>query len=273
MKNRLLILAATIFTFANLGAGTMARFRTPVGDIDVELFDDDKPITVRNFLNYVRQGRYLDSIIHRWVPNFVIQGGGFLVKDRGTTNALFDFVQTSEPILNEYSKGKTYSNTYGTIAMARQGGNTNSATSQWFFNLKNNSGLDDVDGGFTVFGRVVRGTNVLNLFVPAPPANKIFRADAGSPLNELPVLSSRPTFSDLLFFDVTLLEVSVARAPSGLAEISWNCESNLVHHVEFTTNFPPVWTVLVKTNGTGTRVSITDPVRDLHRFYRVRAEP
>ncbi|MBM3822733.1 MAG: hypothetical protein FJ404_07605 [Verrucomicrobia bacterium] len=254
-------------------AGTLARFRTPLGDVDVELLDEDKPVTVRNFLTYVQEGRYRDSFFHRWVPNFVVQGGGFMVRHRGTTNSVFDFVPTLPPIVNEYSAGRTYSNTYGTLAMARVGGQTNSASSQWFFNLKHNVELDGVDGGFTVFGRVIRGTNVLNLFVAAPPANNVFRVNLGSPLNELPVTSARPTIGDLVFFDVTLLQVAVERGSDGGASISWNAESNLVHLVEYTRQFPPVWTSLIRTNGNGGRMTAKDPASDPQRFYRVRSEP
>lgn len=267
------LLAAVFALEVFVQAGTLARFRTPLGDIDVELFDEEKPVTVRNFLTYVRQDRYRDSFFHRWVPNFVVQGGGYMVRNRGTTNNVFDAVPALPPIINEYSVGKTFSNVYGTLAMARVGGQTNSANSQWFFNLKNNAELDRVDGGFTVFGRVVRGTNVLNLFVAPSAAVNLYRVNVGAPLNELPVTQQRPTFNDLIFFDVTLLEVSVTRSLDGTASISWNAESNLVHLVEYTTQFPPVWNALYRTNGTGARVTIADPVKDPSRFYRVRVEP
>src|SRR5688572_5645985 len=107
-------------------------------------------------------------------------------------------------ITNEYSVGRTFSNTYGTIAMARQPTRTNSASSQWFLNLKNNSFLDSVDGGFTVFGRVIAGTNVLNLFIPPPPVHGIFRVNAGGGLSTLPTLSTNPSFGDLIYVKVLL---------------------------------------------------------------------
>lgn len=253
-------------------AGIFVQFRTPIGDIDVELFEKDKPITVQNFLRYLTNGGFDNGFIHRWEPGFVIQGGGFFITNRNTTNDLIDVVTSYGDILNEYSAGKIYSNTYGTLAMARVGGETNSATSEWFINLTNNAFLDTVDGGFTVFGRVVRGTNVLQRFNLTTLSNGIYRADAGGALNHLPVLSFTPTLNDLVFVDMTLLRVAVTRQPNGSREISWNSLSNVLHTVEFTTNFPPIWTTLTTTNGTGKRLSIVDPSTDPTRFYRVRGD-
>jgi len=120
----------------------MAQFRTVFGDIELELFDQDKPLTVQNFVRYVQTGRYRDTFIHRCNPAFVIQGGGYFVADRGTPNPYLDVIPTFAPIPNEFGVGKRYSNVYGTIAMAKLGGNTNSATAQWFFNLADNTFLD-----------------------------------------------------------------------------------------------------------------------------------
>src|SRR5437879_3578222 len=133
-----LIVSACLLVLPDVHAGILAQFRTVFGDIEVELFEKDKPITVSNFIAYVQSGRYRDTFIHRCVTNFVVQGGGFRVTDRGTTSASLDFVELFPPIKNEYGSGNIYSNRYGTIAMAKQGGNTNSANSQWFFNLADN---------------------------------------------------------------------------------------------------------------------------------------
>lgn len=137
-------------------AGTLVEIRLPIGTIGLELYDADKPITVSNFLNYITSGRYQNTFAHRLEPGFVLQGGGF-----NWVGNTIDYLDTFAAIQNEYSAGATYSNTYGTIAMARVGGNVNSATSQWFINLGNNAGLDTVDEGFTVFGRVISGFDVL----------------------------------------------------------------------------------------------------------------
>jgi cyclophilin family peptidyl-prolyl cis-trans isomerase len=144
----------------------------------VELFDD-KPITTTNFLQYVDAGKYDDSIMHRLSRNFVLQGGGFyqeLVDEPSLNsvslnpNAKVDLdgnPNTNNPtITNEYGVGTVRSNVTGTIAMARVGGQINSATNQFFFNYRDtNSFLDTVDGGFTVFAKVVgNGMSLLNAY-------------------------------------------------------------------------------------------------------------
>src|SRR5437867_7450284 len=133
---RLLIvswLSLLLFGLLSASAGTVLRFYTSVGDFDVELYDSDKPVTVSNFLYYVSSGGYSNMIMHRVVQNFVIQGGGFVVADLGTTNAyLTTNMVTADPITNEFGVGPFYSNVYGTIAMAKRS-DPNSATSQFFF--------------------------------------------------------------------------------------------------------------------------------------------
>lgn len=146
-------------------AGSLVRISTPVGSVTLELYDQQRPITVQNFLTYIKKGRYANSISHRLIPNFVIQGGGFVVS--GTS---IDVVKTFAPIKNEYDGKPGFSNVKGTITMAKVDGNPNSATSQWFINLKNNNtglpgdgNLDKQNGGFTVFGKVVSGLSTLDI--------------------------------------------------------------------------------------------------------------
>lgn len=134
------------------------RFETSLGDFDVNLFDEYTPETVENFLAYVESGAYEDTFIHRSAPNFVVQGGGFIYDANFTSLAnIADTpkVPQSAPVINE----PVLSNQRGTIAMAKRGGYPNSATSEWFFNLQDNSGggpnLDNQNGGFTVFGQVM----------------------------------------------------------------------------------------------------------------------
>ena len=256
-----------------LAAGTLAVFRSPVGEIDVELFDTDKPVTVTNFMRYVESGAYTNMFIHRWEPNFVIQGGGYYTANRQTTNVGLALVPTSGTITNEYSVGRTFSNTYGTIAMARVGGQTNSATSQWFFNLTNNSFLDSVDGGFTVFGRTVRGTNVLNRFLGGAYTTNIWRINIGGALNTLPVLATNPpTYEDLVYMDISILKANISRGASGARVITWQSVSNAVNRIEFATQTPPNWATLVSTNGTGQTMLFTDTASDRNRYYRVRVD-
>ena len=154
------------------GAGTLAQFRTVFGNIEVELYDQQKPATVRNFKRLVQRGAYRDTFFHRVVPGFVAQGGGFFTTIRFSNN---DFaapwshlgqVQSFGSITNEFDVGPRFSNTNGAIAMAKADGNPNSATCQWFFNLGNNStNLDNQNRGFTVFGRLVRDTGSTNWFI------------------------------------------------------------------------------------------------------------
>ena len=127
----------------------IAQVKTPLGDFSIELFEKITPVTVSNFLSYVNSGRYGGVLFHRSVNSFVLQGGGYTFNQSGYT---LDSVRTDEPIQNEFN----VSNTRGTISMAKLGGNPNSATSQWFINLADNSAnLDEQNGGFTVFGKVI----------------------------------------------------------------------------------------------------------------------
>jgi len=146
------ILAAVALLSATASAhSSVVRFDTVLGAIDVQLYDDAVPLTVANFLSYVNSGRYSGTFIHRSVPGFVIQGGGYIY-DAPTNTA--PHIPVYGPIPDEFGT----SNVRGTIAMAKLG--PNSATSEWFFNLANNggtspNGLDYQSGGFTVFGQVI----------------------------------------------------------------------------------------------------------------------
>ena len=168
--------------FSDPDVSDAVRMTTVLGAFDIALFGQQKPITVANFLNYVDQGRYFkidpsgqlaSSFIHRKIPNFIIQGGGFLgTVTSSTNNALTQTsVLTFPPIQNEPG----ISNTRGTIAMAQFGSDANSATSQWFINLANNTGLDvrtNNAGPYTVFGRVVgSGMTVVDAIAAVPHYN------------------------------------------------------------------------------------------------------
>ena len=132
--------------------GTAARISVRLADqirtIDLALHDDAAPLTVANFVAYVNAGRYAANFFHRSVPGFVIQNGGFYFINDTT----FDEVATFAPVKNEPGR----SNLRGTVAMAKLGGDPDSATSQWFINLADNSAnLDAQNGGFTVFAHVL----------------------------------------------------------------------------------------------------------------------
>lgn len=140
-----LILAS--FLSINAAMATIVQVKTNVGDFEINLFDEITPITVQNFLNYVSSEHYDGTVIHRLLPGFVAQGGGF----RFTGQLPLEAVTTNSAIINE----PKLSNVRGTIAMAKLGGNPNSATNQWYINLADNSSnLDTQNGGFTVFGQI-----------------------------------------------------------------------------------------------------------------------
>jgi cyclophilin family peptidyl-prolyl cis-trans isomerase len=264
------LIAFTTF-LSSAGAGTLVQFRTVFGDMEVELYDQDKPVTVQNFLNYIESGRYQNEIAHRLVPGFVIQGGGFTLVSNTITP-----VPTFPPITNEFGVGRQFSNVYGTIAMAKLGGDTNSATSQWYFNLTNNAFLDapDTNDFFVVFGHVIKGTNVLNVMNQfqywngTQTSNLVY--NWGSPFDNLPLLYPSLAQTNFLFVDISLLQIAIQPATGGGKQISWNSATGLTNIVEYTTNLPPVWNTLVTTNGTGAQLSVVDNAVAPSRFYRVR---
>lgn len=127
---------------------------TSMGDIKVELDEAKAPVSTKNFLTYVKEKHYDGTIFHRVIPAFMIQGGGMKadMSEKGGTHA---------PIKNEASNG--LKNKDGTIAMARTN-DPNSATDQFFINVKDNSFLDyksDAEPGYAVFGKVVSGMDVV----------------------------------------------------------------------------------------------------------------
>jgi cyclophilin family peptidyl-prolyl cis-trans isomerase len=129
---------------------------TSMGTITVELFKDQAPVSVANFLEYAHDGFYPGTVFHRVVPGYVIQGGGF-------TSALVE-KGTRPPIQNEATNG--LSNRRGTLAMARTR-SLRSATSQFYINLSNNPSLDHTGFspdvfGYAVFGRVIAGMDVVD---------------------------------------------------------------------------------------------------------------
>jgi cyclophilin family peptidyl-prolyl cis-trans isomerase len=153
-------------------ANPQVELKTSLGTIILELYPDKAPLTVENFLHYVKDGHYDDTLFHRVIPGFMIQGGGFAP----------DFRQkaTRAPIKNEAANG--LKNLTGTISMARTS-EPHSATAQFFINVADNAQLDfrfpTQEGyGYTVFGKVVKGMDVVLRIArvpsgpgPAPHAN------------------------------------------------------------------------------------------------------
>jgi cyclophilin family peptidyl-prolyl cis-trans isomerase len=172
--------------FSDPDVSNAVRMTTVLGNIDIALFGQQKPITVTNFLKYVDQGRYFkidptngqlaSSFVHRSVPGFIIQGGAWIgTVNSGNTAVQPTAVLTFPPIQNEPG----ISNKRGTIAMAQLGSDANSATSQWFINLADNGGApNNLDirsnnaGPYTVFGRIVgSGMAVVDMIAAVPRYN------------------------------------------------------------------------------------------------------
>jgi cyclophilin family peptidyl-prolyl cis-trans isomerase len=162
-------------------APVVAHAQTPVvrvigstGEFFIEMKPVEAPATVANFLAYVDAGRFTETIVHRSLPGFVIQSGGFAYQ--GGANPLIT-VEAFPPVVNEFQ----LSNVRGTVAMAKAPGNPNSATSQWFVNLADNVDLDTDNGGFTVFGVVRAGMNAIDAIAA------LERWNFGSPFDTLPL--------------------------------------------------------------------------------------
>lgn len=143
----------------------LVLMETSMGNIKLELFEKQAPVSVANFLAYAKSGFYSGTVFHRVIPRFMIQGGGLTadLQPKGGGRA---------PIKNEADNG--LKNDRGTIAMARTGA-PDSATSQFFINVVDNNGLNrpNPDGyGYAVFGRVVEGMDVADKIVAAPQTRK-----------------------------------------------------------------------------------------------------
>ena len=159
----------------------MVLISTSKGDIRIALDKESTPKTVDNFLNYVRAGFYSDTIFHRVIPGFMVQGGGLTA----------DMMQkkTDTPVQNEAKAGKQ--NKRGTIAMARTM-DPHSATAQFFINLVDNgflnyTGESPQTYGYCVFGEVVEGMDVIDAIAKAKTGNRAGHADV--PVEDIHILS------------------------------------------------------------------------------------
>jgi peptidyl-prolyl cis-trans isomerase A (cyclophilin A) len=157
--------------------------KTTAGDITIELNEEKAPGTVKNFLAYVNEGFFDKTVFHRVIDGFMIQGGGFALKEDGS----IEQKETKAPIENEAKNG--LKNKKGTIAMARTG-DPHSATAQFFINHKDNDNLDypSFDGwGYAVFGEVVGGAEVIEKIAKSATGTKTLKARAGDALREAPM--------------------------------------------------------------------------------------
>lgn len=149
----------------------MVTLKTNFGDITLELFEDKAPKTVANFLSYVEDGFFDNTIFHRVINNFMIQGGGFTPD--------MDQKDTKDPIENEADNG--VANEVGTIAMARTQ-DPHSATAQFFINVNNNDFLNhsgkSVNGwGYCAFGKIVEGMDVVEKIKAVKTGNHGYHQD------------------------------------------------------------------------------------------------
>lgn len=200
-------LLALVLSFSSgAQANTLVRVSTSFGDFTIELFDEVTPITVQNFLNYVNRGDYNGSYFHRLSKGFVVQGGGYRFQSYAGPIPL----PQDPAIVNEFN----VSNVRGTVAMAKMGGDPNSATSQWFVNLADNAAtLDSQNGGFTAFGRVLGdGMKVLDTI------NELSVYNLGLLNSELPLHSfgSADTLSEVNF---VTMNIEVVQRHSGAMHV------------------------------------------------------
>ena len=159
---KLFIATSLILASGSLFANTLVDMKTSMGTIEIELYDDQAPISAKNFENYVKSNFYSGTIFHRVIPGFMIQGGGMDVNMIEKT--------TKAPIVNEASNG--LKNNRGTLAMARTS-DPNSATSQFFINVADNNFLNRsaMDAGYAVFGKVTKGMDIVDKIVKVPTMN------------------------------------------------------------------------------------------------------
>ncbi|MGV3591171.1 MAG: peptidylprolyl isomerase [Gammaproteobacteria bacterium] len=173
-------------------------FDTNHGDICFDLYPESAPQTVANFLRYVDRGAYDTTLVHRSVPGFVIQGGGF--SGAPDLNSFSAPITVDAPIVNESAR----SNLRGTLAMARTS-DPNSATSQWFINLADNTALDGTTTtGYAVFGEVVQGMDVVDA-IAALRVGDFRQALNSIAFGEMPV-DMAPTETNADFSDFVVVE-------------------------------------------------------------------
>jgi len=201
-----LLFGFTMFASFQVSAAenTLVKIKTDLGTFVVEVNAKAAPVTAQNFLDYVDAKFYDGTIFHRVVPGFVVQGGGMT----------FDFAEkeTRKPIVNESVNG--LKNDYKSVAMARQQ-DPDSATAQFYINLQNNPGLNatETKPGYTVFGKVVAGMEVIEKIAQEPRG--MFKAFPEAPNYAVRILSATRTDTSSLN---SLIELQNAPKPSSIKD-------------------------------------------------------
>ena len=171
--------ALIVLSSSALAENPIVKLETSEGDITVVLYADKSPKTVENFLAHVDEGFYENTIFHRVIDNFMVQGGGFDVDLKQK--------KTERKVINE-SKNRLH-NDRGTLAMARTS-DPDSAGSQFFINQRNNPRLDwtPFKPGYTVFGEVITGMRIVDFMASTPTGNAVGKTDKGQmPLQNVPL--------------------------------------------------------------------------------------
>ena len=178
-KKIAILLLSLVSSIVAAQQNPQVSLKTDLGTIVIELYPKEAPITVANFLEYVDSKFYDGTIFHRVIPGFVVQGGGM--------NFEFAGKATRDPIKNESNNG--LKNDYKTLSMARTN-DPDSATSQFFINLRANPSLDAKENkpGYAVFGKVVEGMDVVEKIVAEPRG--MFRAFPDAPNYAVRILSA-----------------------------------------------------------------------------------
>ncbi|MFC6632235.1 peptidylprolyl isomerase [Microbulbifer taiwanensis] len=180
MRKFFTFLFTCFLALPTLADNPRVELKTDLGTIQVELYRDKAPATVENFLTYLDSGFYNGVIFHRVIPGFMVQTGGHTFD--------FQLKETREPVTNESSNG--LKNLRGTLAMARKN-DPDSATSQFFINLKHNDHLDAAKDkpGFTVFGKVTQGMDVVDSILNEPRG--LYRAFPQAPNVPVRILNAK----------------------------------------------------------------------------------
>lgn len=181
LKKSLVALSATLFTMNVFANNTWVEMKTTLGTLEIELFNEQAPIAVKNFEHYVKTKFYTGTVFHRVIPGFMVQGGGMTVDMQEKPN-------TKAAIRSEANNGVL--NKRGTLAMARTN-DPDSAKSQFFINVVDNAGLDQGDGnaGYTVFGQVTKGMDIVDKMQQVPTS--FYGGHRNVPRNPIKILSVR----------------------------------------------------------------------------------